>query len=262
MRYKLPRPVRRVVDLLDRLVMAQAEAVIFPDESRVPVPPPPRTVVVRNCAPDVSITRRSDPSSLTVYAMGNLRDDRGVGLLLDAAAEVEGCRVIAAGKCRDDRLAARLATSPLVDYRGALTPMQALAACGEADVVLTFYRPGPEINRKAISNKWSDAMMAARPILINTEVEKAAWVTEQRIGYACAYRRDDLVRTLRQIAADRDEAAARGTRGRELWEAGYRWEVMEERLLALIEEAAGRAPRAPRRPRRAAARRASRTRRR
>jgi glycosyltransferase involved in cell wall biosynthesis len=262
MRYDLPRPVKRVVCFLDRLVMAYAESVIFPDESRIPVPPPRRAVVVRNCAPDIAITSRPDPSRLTVYAMGNLREDRGVGLLLDAAAEIDGCRVIAAGKCRDVRLAARLAMSPLVDYRGVLTPAQALAACGEADVVMSFYRPGSEINRKAISNKWSDAMMAARPILINSEVEKAAWVTEQEIGYACAYRRNDLVRTLRHIAANRKEAAARGMRGRQLWEYGYRWDVAEERLIALIEEAVGRARRAPRSTRRAVATRALRRRRR
>ena len=42
MRYRLPRAMRAVLDGVDRRVMARAEAVIFPDESRVPAPAPAR----------------------------------------------------------------------------------------------------------------------------------------------------------------------------------------------------------------------------
>ena len=235
MRYRLPRSAKHILDWVDRRVMRRATAVIFPDEVRVPADPPRRTVIVRNAAPDVTLTGAPDPSVLTVYAMGNLRRDRGIELLLDAAAELPDCRVLAAGKCREPKLASRLAAE--ADYRGVLAPAGALALCGEADVVFTFYEPGLEINRRAVSNKWADAMMAARPILINNEVEKARWVLESRVGYACAYDQGDLVRTLRGIADDRDDAKARGARGRTLWESAYRWDVMEERLVGLIEQA-------------------------
>lgn len=238
MRYPLPRAARAVLERLDAWVMERADSVIFPDECRVPATrAPTNAVIVRNSAPEVEITTVPDARGLTVYAMGNLREDRGIGLLLDAAARLENCRVLAAGKCRDAGLAARLAASPIVDYRGILRPTEALALCGEADVVFTFYAPTSEINRRAVSNKWSDAMMARRPILINSEVEKAAWVAAEGIGFESAYDVDALVRTLRHIAADRAEAAARGARGRALWESGHRWEVMEPRLIALIEAA-------------------------
>ena len=243
MRYRLPTPARALLDWLDLRVMARADAVIFPDESRVPPGGPSHSVVVRNCAPEVELERTPNGATLTVAATGNLREDRGVGMLLDAVAEVEGCRVLAAGKCRDGRLAARLAASPHVDYRGLLPPTEALRLYGEADLVFTFYAPGPEINRRAISNKWSDAMMASLPILVNSEVLKSSWVEDEGIGYACAYDQEELVRTLRHIAAHRGDAASRGARGRRLWESGYRWEVAEERIVALIERAASGAAR-------------------
>lgn len=237
LRYRLPRPVRTIVDRVDAWVMRQADSVIFPDECRIPAWRPANAVVIHNCAPEVEITQRPDPAALTVYATGNLRVDRGVALLLDAAAEVQGCRVLAAGKCRDLRLADRLAHSPHVDYRGLLSSTEALELCGAADAMFTFYAPTSAINRCAVSNKWSDAMMAARPILINSEVEKSAWVREEEIGYTCPYDKDALVAVLRHIAANRQESEARGARGRLLWEAGYRWDAMEERLIALIEAA-------------------------
>jgi glycosyltransferase involved in cell wall biosynthesis len=238
MRYRLPRAVRAIVDWLDWRVMTRADSVIFPDECRIPTRRATTNFfVIRNCAPEVAITCRPDPSKLTVYASGNLRTDRGIALLLDAAAEVENCRVLAAGKCRDKNLASRLAGSPGVEYRGVLPPAEALELCGEADVVFTFYAPTVEINRRAVSNKWSDAMMAGRPILINSEVEKSAWIVNEAIGYDCGYEKDALVRVLRHIAANRKESAARGARGRALWEAGYRWDLMEDRIIALVERA-------------------------
>jgi len=235
MRYRLPRYAKRILDWVDGRVMKRASAVIFPDEVRVPADPPRGAVIIPNAAPEVIVAGTPDPSVLTVYAMGNLRRDRGIALLLDAAAEVEGCRVLAAGKCRDAELASRVSAE--ADYRGVLAPADALALCGEADVVFTFYEPGLEINRRAVSNKWADAMMAGRPVLINEEVEKARWVVENKIGYASAYDRNELVRTLREIARNRDDAKARGARGRRLWESGHRWDVMEERIVALIEQA-------------------------
>jgi glycosyltransferase involved in cell wall biosynthesis len=237
MRYRLPRLVRALLDRLDARVMARADAVIFPDESRLPDTRLANFVVVRNAAPEVEIKHTPDPERLTVYAMGNLRADRGIGLLLDAAEAVGGCRVLAAGKCRDPSLAARLDRSPQVEYRGVLSPREALELCGMTDVVFTFYEPSREINRRAVSNKWADAMMAARPILINAEVAKSDWVVEQQIGYACAYDKDELVAMLKHIAATREEARARGARGRVLWEAGYRWDVIEARIMALLERA-------------------------
>jgi glycosyltransferase involved in cell wall biosynthesis len=239
MRYRLPRGASRMLDWIDGRVMGRASAVIFPDEVRVPPDAPPHTVIVRNCAPEVELEGTPDPSALTVYALGNLRRDRGVELLLDAANEVEGCRVLAAGKCRDAKLAARLEGE--ADYRGVLSPTEALALCGEADVVFTFYEPSLEINRRAVSNKWSDAMMAGRPILINTELAKARWVLDSGIGYGCPYAAGELAQALGEIAANRDEARRRGSRGRALWESGYRWDVMEERVVELIERAPGRA---------------------
>ena len=237
LRSTYPSALRPFITRLDNWMMRRADAVIFPDENRVPsLDPPINAVIVRNCAPEVPIDREPDPSKLTVYAMGYLREGRGVGLLLDAAAEVDGCRVIAAGHCPEKALADRLEKAPNVDFRGMLPPEEALAVCGEADLVFTFYAPDSEINRLAVSNKWSDAMMAARPILLNEEVEKAAWVEEEGIGYTCTYDKDSLVKVLEHVQANRSESNARGARGRVLWEQGYSWNVMEQRIISLLDD--------------------------
>lgn len=235
MRSSVPGFLRTPITRLDLWLMCRAEAVVVPDENRVPERSSGiRTVIIRNCAPEVTIDRHPDASHFTIYAMGYLRRDRGIDMLLDAVAKVPGCRIIAAGHCPEPRLLARLQADDRVDFRGRLEPTEALATCGEADVVFTFYAPGSEINRRAVSNKWSDAMMASRPILINSEVQKAAWVTEEKIGYSCPYELEALVKTLAYLAEHRSESADRGRRGRELWEAGYRWEEMEKRMIALL----------------------------
>lgn len=242
MRYRLPSIVKKLVDVVDGWVMAQAEAVIFPDESRVPTggkrPAGCRSVIVPSSAPDVDVVDRRLPSVLTIYAMGNLRRDRGIDLLLDALVEAPECRVLVAGKCRDPELTTRLRSDDRVDFRGELSPTAALELCGEADVLFTFYSPDLEINRRAVSNKWADAMMAARPIVVNEEVTRSAWVEQESIGYRCPYRLDALTALMRRLADDRDDLLARGARGRALWETSYRWNVAEAQIVDLIERAA------------------------
>lgn len=234
MRSWVPRRARPVVERLDAWVMARAATVIVPDESRIP---PAATgadfTVIHNCALDVDLPPRED-STFTIYAMGYLRESRGVGLLLEAARRLPDIRVLAAGPCPEPALLEAFAEAPNVDYRGELPVVEALRLCGHADVIFTFYSPEAEINVRAISNKWSDAMMAAKPILLNREVLKSGWVVGEDIGYVCDYDVDDLVRTVEHIRDHPEEAALKGKKGRRLYDAGYNWPAMEAVMTAKI----------------------------
>lgn len=232
MRPWVPRRARPFVDWLDRWIMSRAATVIVPDESRIP--PKATTAdftVIHNCALDVALPPR-DTDTFTIYAMGYLRESRGMGLLVDVARRLPDIRVLAAGPCPEPGLIRAFTETPNVDYRGELPVVDALRLCGHADVIFTFYSPEAEINVRAISNKWSDAMMAAKPILLNREVLKSGWVVDEDIGYVCDYELEDLIRTIEHIRRHPEEAAAKGQNGRRLYDAGYNWPAMEAVMTA------------------------------
>lgn len=243
LRASVPRRLRGVIAALDRWVIRRAVRVIVPDESRiVGIDEEARRkfVVIHNCALEVTPPAAAEGERpFTVYAMGYLRQSRGIGLLLDAAARLPGIRVLLAGRVPEPSLEARIRATPFADYRGHLPVREALELCFASDVVFAFYAPDSEINRLAISNKWSDAMMAGRPVLVNSEVLKSPWIEREGIGYACPYGDvDALERVLRSIRDDPDGARERGARARRLFEQGFSWSAMETRLGALMRDVA------------------------
>jgi glycosyltransferase involved in cell wall biosynthesis len=167
----------------------------------------------------------------------SLRDAMsGVDMVFHAAARLPDMRVLMAGQVLDAELEPLIAQTPNVDFRGWLVPGDALLLNFESDIIFSFYDPVSEINRRAASNKWSDAMMASKPILVNREVLKSAWIQEEDIGYLCSYNDvDALVLVLQHIRSHPREAQHKGERGRRLYDAGYSWAVMEQRLWEVLE---------------------------
>lgn len=239
MRASTPHWLVGVVGWLDRFVVSRALRVIVPDENRIVGEGTVRNkfVILQNCALEVSAPPAATEGSrqFTLYAMGYIGKSRGVGVLLDLARRMPGIRVLLAGTAHEKDLVQNALMIPNVEYRGVLPVEKALELCFESDIVVTFYEPNCEINRRAISNKWSDAMMAGKPILINREVDKSKWVAENDLGYLCTYGCvDELVKLVEHIQAHPEEGLRKGANGRRMYEAGYSWSAVEARLHTLM----------------------------
>jgi len=127
-----------------------------------------------------------------------------------------------------------------VTFLGRVAYNEALLLPFRADVMFTFYDPSSEINRLAASNKWFDAMMAGRPILVNSELSKAPWIEREDIGYLCPYgNAEDLSNRLSWIRNHPDEAMRKGQNGRSLYVEGLSWSVMEKRIYSTIDAVGG-----------------------
>lgn len=245
LRPTIPGWLQAPIQFVDDWVIRRAAYLIVPDETRIPagLEGSEKCLVMYNCAPDIAddvAAERKERAGkpLTIYANGRLLKNRGIKLLLDAARQVGDVHLLMAGNAREPDVIQQIESTPTIDSRGRVSLEESLELNFDADAVFTFYEPSCEINRRAASNKWSDAMMAARPMIVNAELVKADWVRQNDIGYVCPYDTDALVDCLRQIKEHRDEAREKGRRGRYLYEHGYNWEAMEQRLYELLDKIA------------------------
>lgn len=241
MRTTLPKLLRPIIMSLDKFVIKNAKSIIVPDESRLSEEnklDKNKFHVIYNAAMEVNPPEDlSDSRSFTIYAMGYLMKTRGIAQLLDASMDLPDIRILLAGIVQEDELMSRIRKMKNVDYRGWLQPENALTLCFESDIIFTFYDPVSEINRKAASNKWFDAMMAKKPILVNEEIEKASWILDNDIGYTCPY--DDvrvLIEKIQYIRTHPEEASEKGRNGRKLFEQGYSWDVSAKKINTIIQE--------------------------
>jgi len=239
MRTTLPKSLKPIITRLDRFVMRKAKNIIVPDENRITSlddKEKEKFHVIYNGAIEVFPPDHMTKNlPFTIYAMGYLMKTRGISLLLEAGKRLLDIRILLAGIIHEADLDASIKDLPNIDYRGWLQPEDALRLCFESDIIFTFYDPVSEINRKAASNKWFDAMMARKPILVNEEVERSSWIMDQDMGYCCKYGDvEALVQTIQHVRSNPEEAAQKGINGRKLYEKGYSWESSLKQIDRII----------------------------
>ena len=242
LRHNWPNWTKWLIEALDRWLISKSDYVIVVDESRIEEQWQPwreKFIVLYNVPPDIPKPAQKTNvfHPFTVYTSGYLSEIRGITLLLKAAERIPGMRILMAGRFVNKELEKIFLQHPQVDFRGWLKQKDALSLCYESDVIFAFYDPKTEINRKAASNKWFDAMMAGKPVLVNEEVHKSTWIEIMNIGYTCPFGDTDaLVSILEEIKNNPEKAQQKGNQGRELFEKKYNWPLMEKKLDRIITE--------------------------
>ena len=242
LRHNWPAWLKRMIEILDTFLIMRSDKIIVVDESRIEKrwnAYKEKFVILYNAPPDVPKPQNYNSKNrpFTVYTSGYLTEVRGIKLLLQAAEQLPDIKILMAGRFINRKLENLVLNHPQVDFRGWMTQADSLALCHEADVIFAFYDPKTEINRKAASNKWFDAMMAGKPILVNQEVLKSTWIKQKDIGYTCPYGDvSALVDVLREIRSNPLESERKGARGRALFEQQYNWDAMAIKLKQSVSE--------------------------
>ena len=246
LRPTIPVPLRGAIQRVDNWLMKKSDSIIVPDETRI-LPEykhKEKFNVMYNCCFDISDqvpAEQKDRSGkpFTVLSTGRLLKNRGAEVLLKAAEQLPDMHIIMAGDIREKDIQQRVDNNPNINFLGRVGIETAFRLAFDADAVFTYYEPSSEINRRAASNKWADAMMASRAILANYELVKADWIRKNDIGYLCPfYDVGALVKCLKHIQDNRDDAVRKGANGRKMFEEGYNWETMEQRLWNLLDHLA------------------------
>ncbi len=251
-RHRWPFPLNKFIRWMDDWTANRAAGILVTDENRIIdflEKYRDKILIIPDCAPDLKeqcsfdnykTGNREEPRPFTVMALGNLSKQRGIELLLDAIKHLPDVHVLMAGRFVDQSLQQRALSMAQVDFRGWLPMEDALRLASQTDVIFTFYDPSIEINQRASSNKWYDAMMLAKPVLVNTELLKSNWIEQEGFGFLCSYGDiEALVKCLKYIQDHPQEAVQKGLRGRELYESKFNWPVMEQKILNMVKQIIG-----------------------
>jgi glycosyltransferase involved in cell wall biosynthesis len=180
---------------------------------------------------------------LVALLFGQLRPDKGVRDLLEAAAQVPGVRVVLAGEDKgalaevaDLRADARLA-GRLVVREGFVPPAEAGSLFAAADVAVLPYR------RASASGVLLLASGYGRPAVVYPVGGLPEYVVDGETGWVCA-RADPqaLASQLRAVLTGGLEACrTRGAAARRLADERFSWDAIARRTTALYAEAIGNA---------------------
>lgn len=240
-RYAWPRPIYEMLQQLDGWLSMRADAVFVLNENRITKEEQPflgKITIIYNTAPDMlaELNAEADVARpFTILAWGRIASSRGIDQLLAAVRSFPGIRVLMAGNFPDPHMEPTVKSHPQVAWLGQLPISKAIHLLANADLVYAFYEPDRQLHCNTSPSKLYEAMMAAKPCLVNSEITMARLVRDYGIGYETAYGDvDALVAVLRRILADPDRAE-KGRRARELYDRQYSWKLMEARMLSVYE---------------------------
>lgn len=244
--YSMPAWLRRLVESVDSWVIRRAAVVFVPDENRILSHAEEfraKFVITPNTPNSSSAPplRKVKDRSFTVYATGSLEVGRGTLQLLEATKNLPDCRVLLAGRTPEAKVIKAIEIHPRTTFKGELTHEEALDLYNEADVVFAFYDPTLPIYLLASPTKLYEAMMMAKPVIINRETMMSTKVQEWEIGYVSEYYDvTELETLLRYISQHRTDAESKGARARVIFDERFDWRLLDTKLWQIVEDVAAK----------------------
>lgn len=126
--------------------------------------------------------------------------------------------------------------SDKIKYYGKVSYDKTLFIEKNCDVICAVYDPEVPNHNYAAPNKFYEALMLGKPIVMarNTGVDEI--VSDEDIGVVIDYNAESLNEALVKLTARKDEWAEMGKRARKLYDEKFSWNVMQQRLLNLYGE--------------------------
>jgi len=197
---------------------------------------PKHIEVIMNCPRDKpemlklgSGSNKHANEDLTLVYAGVISVKRGLHLIERALREIEGVRLILAGRVIDD-IIDQLTRNPKIKYVGLLNYDAALKLQALADVIPVLYDPSIPINRVANPNKLFEAMMLGVPVITNVCDEI---VNEVGCGLVVEYDSSSIKAAILRLKNNPSLRRRMGVRGRMAFEKIYNWSLMEKKLIRL-----------------------------
>jgi hypothetical protein len=146
-------------------------------------------------------------TKFTIYVNGWLVDTRGAELIYRLAKrlDINAFRIIVAGplKCKSINSLVELS---VVNYLGQLSNIDSLSYYFISDVVLSFYDPKIEINRKAEPNKWFDCVFTNTHFIANYGIETAQSFLKTGLCHLINYNDDtSLLKLIERMNGNRSQ---------------------------------------------------------
>ncbi len=241
---RIPTIIRRMVAGAEKYGIGYTDTLFLVDEARyiqVAGANIHNLAYIYNTPPDAhgssspmteNICSRAE--NLTVFYAGALHEDRGLKQVVAAIDLIPDVELILAGV---GSIADQLEQIPAgrkrgIKYLGWLPYEKVIQYSISTDILFAFYNPAIPNNRYASPNKLFEAMMCAKPIIVNDNSSMADIVREENCGLVVPYGDVNAIKhAIFTLKNDPILCKHLGENGRKAYEVKYSWEIMKERLL-------------------------------
>jgi len=238
--------LKKLVRCIDLLLMRTADSTLIADEVRIKQIgfKPQNLYVIYNSPPDVYPNIASDAmfskndECFRIFYGGIISEDRGLYQLVKACQKISNVTLIVAGfGSLENHFSNFIRDKKNILFLRRISYEQVLTWSMKCDCLVALYDPSIPNNLYASPNKLFEAMMCAKPIIVSAGTAMADKVARHKCGVVVNYGDvNGLINAIEKLKNDRNLAILLGKNGRTAYLEKYNWNLMEERLLKLVEK--------------------------
>lgn len=115
-------------------------------------------------------------------------------------------------------------------FYGKLPYNKTLALESEGDVMVAIYNPGIRNNQFAAPNKFYEALMIGKPLIMARGTGFDDIIESQKIGVLSDFSSNGIEESLKEILSKRSKWETMSGKAKELYITSYSWDIMKKRI--------------------------------
>ena len=248
--HKGPKVVLSLIRKLENQIISKSDAVILCSESRKNqiYPAIPQKLTIIHNTPSDMILSPIPKSSVgikpcigKIVYVGMLSQDRFLTEIAEVIANRRDVELYIGGfGCLSEYFSEVSKNHPNIFYYGKMPYEDVLALEQQCDIMTAIYDPRIPNHKYAAPNKFYEALMLKKPLIMMRNTGMDSYVEQYRLGEVidggAETFKEGFSRALDNLIAKKEQWAEMGERGYKLYQEQFSWDEMEKRLLNLYDD--------------------------
>lgn len=201
---------------------------------------PKKVKVIHNSPPSVSnqlLKLSLNPNKVKIVYVGIFQDRRFLIELAEVITEMKDVELHIGGFGKYETYFQELSEkADNIFYYGKLSYMETLALENSCDIMTAIYDPNFDNHYFAAPNKFYEALMLGKPLIMVKNTGMAEIVERYDVGVVIPYSKEGLKQGIEQLVARQYEWARMSGKMKEIYSNQFSWGEMERRLLEVYDE--------------------------
>jgi glycosyltransferase involved in cell wall biosynthesis len=245
--FNVPSRIKTLIEKKDHAIINNADAVIVCTEKRkeqIAGTSPTKLAIIHNTPPNY------DGEELGTL---NLSKDKVkivyVGILDEGRLIRETAEIVKSNLDYEYHVAGFGRLAPILEdmsncyenifFYGKIPYNETLKLESSCDIMTALYDPSNPNNYYAAPNKFYEALMLGKPLIMVKNTGMDDIVEKNGFGEVIAYNKDSFNKSLERLKAKRSDWKTMSNRMKNMYKTTYSWSEMEKRLLSLYDEICG-----------------------
>lgn len=247
--HHMPAVIKRIVKQIDTYIINRSDAVVLCNEKRFEqiTPARPTNVTYIHNSPaetyfdEQENKRESDNRIQIAYIGGLISKGRYLKELVDTVSKDDRFKLLIGGYGEFEWYIQEMSRKyENIQFYGKMNYEDVLKLESTVDIMTALYDPSLKNHQYAAPNKFYEALMLGKPLIVAKGTFIDEIVENKEIGWVLNETSNNIEQNIKQIlnkiVIEKNKLKDIGKKMKQIYSDNYQWEVMEERLILMYKE--------------------------